>query len=271
MNNRRSFIGKVLATGAGLAGGFTLKADNAGQSLFQQELPSLEGRKVLFTWGGWDGHEPKKFMEYLTPWLKDNGADVSVFDNLEPYTDKDLMNETDLLLQVFTMSQITQEQEKGLLEAVKGGMGMAGWHGGMGDSFRVNTEYQYMVGGQWVSHPGGVIDYDVKITDNEDPITRGLSDFKMNSEQYYMHVDPNVNFLATTEFSGEHNDWIDGCTMPVIWKKTYGKGRIFYTSLGHNLSHVVDVPEGMTIIKRGIQWASASKYAPSEEWITPKY
>ena len=128
-----------------------------------------------------------------------------------------------------------------------------------------------MTGGQWVAHPGGVIDYQVNITDQEDDVTNGLKDFKINSEQYFMHVDPNVKVLATTTFTGEHANWINGCVMPVTWKKMYGKGRIFYTSLGHNLNHVTEVPTALEMIKRGIEWASASKYQAPEDWISAAY
>lgn len=274
--NRRKFISQALSLGAATSlfslGGFKGRF-NASSDLNIERigLPSLKGRKVLFTWGGWDGHEPELFANNLVPWMDEEGAKVSVYSSLDPYTDKSLMDNIDLVVQVFTMSSITSEQEKGLLAAIKNGTGMAGWHGGMCDAFRNNPEYQYMTGGQWVAHPGGVIDYEVNITDSEDPITVGLADFKMTSEQYYMHVDPSMKVLATTTFNGDHDSWIDGCTMPVIWKKMYGKGRIFYTSLGHNLKHVVDSPNGLEIIKRGLKWASASKYATAEKLMFPAY
>ena len=160
--------------------------------------------------------------------------------------------------------------EAGLLEAVKGGVGIAGWHGGLGDSFRNNVAYQFMVGGQWVAHPGGVIDYEVNITDHKDNVTKGLKDFKMHSEQYYLHVDPNMKVLATTTFTGEHAEWIDGTVVPVVWKKVYGKGRVFYSSLGH-VAADFDVPEALEIQKRGIRWASKSKYKPLPKWVQPVY
>ncbi|HPV16598.1 MAG TPA: ThuA domain-containing protein, partial [Bacteroidales bacterium] len=137
-------------------------------------------------------------------------------------------------------------------------------------SFRNNTEYQFMVGGQWVAHPGGVIDYRVNITDHEDPVTKGLEDFDMHSEQYYVHVDPNVKVLATTTFTDQHSDWIGGNVVPVVWKKVYGKGRVFYSSLGHVASDF-KVPQALEIQKRGILWASMSKYEPMEEWKQPVY
>jgi len=125
----------------------------------------------------------------------------------------------------------------------------------MGDAFRNNTEYQFMVGGQWVAHPGGVIDYEVVITKPEDPIVAGLKDFKMHSEQYYMHVDPSNEVLATTVFSGKHAPWVEGCVMPVAWKRMWGKGRVFYTSLGH-VAKDFEGPEARTIVERGMLWAS---------------
>ncbi|HCW05969.1 MAG TPA: hypothetical protein DGG95_01240 [Cytophagales bacterium] len=235
-------------------------------------LPSLKGRKVLFTFGGWDGHEPQKFVDFITPWLKTEGAEVVLSASLDSYTDKTLMDSIDLVIQIFTMSSITKEQEAGLLAAIeKNGTGMAGWHGGMCDAFRNNPEYSYMTGGNWVAHPGGNVDYAVNIIDHADEVTKGLKDFKMNSEQYYMHIDPNVKVLATTRFNGKKNYWIDGCVMPVAWKKTFGKGRIFYTSIGHNLSHIAEIPDAIEFLKRGIRWASASKYEPTEKWVSPIY
>ena len=231
---------------------------------------TLKGKKVLMVWGGWDGHEPKQCVDIFQPWLEEMGAEVTVSNTLDSYLDTILMNEVDLIIQVFTMGTITGPQQGALLNAIKRGVGLAGWHGGLGDSFRQNTEYQFMVGGQWVAHPGGVIDYEVNITDFEDPVTKGLSDFSMHSEQYYMHVDPNVKVLATTTFSDEHAAWIKGCVVPVVWKKMYGKGRVFYSSLGH-VSKDFNVPEALEIMKRGITWTSESKYKPAEEWVDPVY
>jgi len=206
-------------------------------------------------WGGWPGHEPKQCVDIFAPWLESQGYTVEVSDALDAYLDTGKLSKLSLIIPVWTQGTITREQEKGLLDAVKGGVGVAGWHGGMGDAFRDNVEYQFMVGGQWVAHPGGVIDYTVNITDHRDPVTAGLSDFRMHSEQYYMHVDPHVKVLASTAFTGEHAPWIEGATVPVAWKKMYGKGRVFYTSLGH-VAADFDVPEAKTIVQRGMLWAS---------------
>ena len=211
--------------------------------------------KALVVWGGWDGHEPKQCTDIFAPWLREQGFEVTVSSSLDSYLDTGLMAGLDLVVPVWTMGKITREQEKGLLDAVAGGVGIGGWHGGMADSFRENTQYQYMVGGQWVAHPGGVIPYTVRITNKKDPITRGLKDFAMRSEQYYMHVDPSNEVLATTTFGGEHDPWIEGTVMPVVWKRRYGSGRVFYTSLGH-VAKDFDVPEAKTIVQRGLLWAA---------------
>ena len=202
--------------------------------------------------------------------IDSRAARVWVSDSRDAYLDQDLMSAVDLIVPMWTMGKISSGQEKALLKAVRNGAGLAGWHGGMCDSFRQNVDYQFMTGGQWVAHPGGVIDYSVQVTDHDDPVTAGLKDFDMHSEQYYMHVDPNMKVLATTTFSDEHANWIDGCTMPVTWKKMYGKGRVFYSSLGHVMKDF-EVPEALEIMKRGIKWASGSKYEPAESWKNPVY
>jgi len=212
-------------------------------------------KKALIVWGGWDGHEPKQTAEIAASILDAEGFQVEVSDTLDSFADEEKTKSMDLLIPVWTMGEITGEQSKGLLAAVRSGVGFAGWHGGAGDSFRTNTEYQFMVGGQWVAHPGGILEYEVNIVDHEDPITKGIPDFKMNSEQYYMHVDPSNKVLATTRFSGVDAPWIKGCVMPVVWKRTYGEGRVFYTSLGH-AARDFDVPECKEILRRGMLWAA---------------
>ena len=212
-------------------------------------------KKAIMVWGGWEGHEPQQCVDIFAPFLRESDYDIEIYDTLDVYLDTEKMLALDLVVPAWTMGTITTEQEKGLLAAIESGVGIAGWHGGMGDFFRNNTEYQFLVGGQWVAHPGGVIDYEVNITNHDDPITAGLTDFKMNSEQYYMHVDPSNEVLATTTFSGKHCPWIEGVVMPVIWKRMWGHGRVFYTSLGH-VSKDFDVPEARTIVQRGMLWAS---------------
>ena len=214
-------------------------------------------KKALIVYGGWDGHQPKECAEIVAKALTSSGFDVELRDTLDAYLETDKLAKLSLIVPMWTMGQIKPEQEKGLMEAVKSGVGLAGWHGGMCDAFRMNTGYQFMTGGQWVSHPGGVIDYEVNIVNPADPITKGLKDFKMHSEQYYLHTDPSNEVLATTTFSGEHGGahWIKGTVMPVVWKRRFGEGRIFYSSCGHVASDF-GVPEVLEIQRRGSIWAA---------------
>ncbi|MBF0289720.1 MAG: ThuA domain-containing protein [SAR324 cluster bacterium] len=214
-------------------------------------------KKALICWGGWQGHEPEQCAEIVASLLRNENYEVRISDTLDCYLETSTMQSLDLIVPVWTMSSISKEQSQGLLETVRSGVGIAGWHGGMADSFREDVEYQWMVGGQWVAHPGNVIDYEVNLLKNDDPIIKGLQDFQMHSEQYYMHVDPSNEVLATTTFSGKYagSDWIKGCVMPVIWKRKWGAGRVFYTSLCHVASDF-DVPEAKEIIRRGMLWAS---------------
>jgi len=213
--------------------------------------------KALITYGGWNGHEPGPVSEIFEGELKRHGFDVIRTDTLDALLEADVMTDLDLIVPHWTMSQISGEQWKALSEAVRSGVGIAGQHGGMGDAFRQNTDYQFMVGGQWVAHPDGIIDYRVHIVDHADPITAGLHHFDMHSEQYYMHVDPANHVLATTTFE------FNGATVPVAWKKMWGRGRVFYSSLGH-VAADFDVPEALAIQTRGMLWA-ARACSPSSE------
>ena len=212
-------------------------------------------KSALFVCGGWEGHEPRQCVEIFARLLREAGFAVEIAESLDVYLDEAKLRALDLIVPIYTMSTITAAQERGLLDAIKGGVGVGGWHGGMADAFRNNPDYQFMVGGQWVAHPGGVIDYTVNIVDHDDPITAGIADFRMHSEQYYLHVDPSNEVLATTTFSGEHAPWIAGCVMPVVWKRRWGAGKVFYCSLGH-VARDFDVPEARELVRRGLLWAS---------------
>jgi len=248
MEVRRRALGLALAALAVAAIALGRPAD-AGQT-----APG-KGKKVLVVWGGWEGHQPKQCVDLFVPWLEEQGFDVEVSNSLDPYADPERMKDVALIVQAVTMGTLSGAQEKGLLDAVRNGAGLAGWHGGLADSFRSNPAYELMVGGSFGAHPGGIIDYDVHVTKPDDPIARGLTDFRMRSEQYYLLVDPNIEVLATTTFTGQHDPSVAGVVMPVVWKKLYGKGRVFNTTLGH-VAADFDVPQAREIVKRGMLWAA---------------
>jgi uncharacterized protein len=211
-------------------------------------------KSALIVWGGWDGHEPEACAHILRDMLKEEGFSVRVETETAAFADSAL-KDLSLIIPIYTMSKIEKDEVANLCAAVEGGVGLAGYHGGMCDAFRDQVEYQFMCGGQWVAHPGNIIDYRVNITATDDPVVAGISDFDYTSEQYYMHVDPSNEVLATTTFSGEHASWTKGVVMPVVWKRRHGAGRVFYSSLGHQAKEF-NVPEMRTILRRGMVWAA---------------
>ena len=214
----------------------------------------MSQKTALIVWGGWEGHQPEQCAEIIEQFLIEERFSVLKENKTSAFADPDLAL-FDLIVPIYTMGTITDAEAKNMSVAVESGVGLAGCHGGMGDSFRANTDYQFMTGGQWVAHPGNIVSYRVKIIDRNDPITAGIEDFDYVSEQYYMHVDPSNRVLATTTFSGNYCSWIEGVQMPVVWKRWHGRGRVFYSSLGH-VAAEFSVPEMATLFRRGMRWAT---------------
>ncbi len=211
-------------------------------------------KSALIVWGGWDGHTPEQSARIVGSMLEEHGFTVDIEATTEAFADEGL-SQYNLIVPAITMSRIEKEELTNLLAAVRGGTGLAGFHGLMCDSFRNEPDYQFMTGGQWVAHPGNIIDYVVNVKTGSDPIVAGIEDFTYRSEQYYMHFDPSVEVLATTTFSGDYFDEIEGVVMPVVWKRRFGKGRVFYSSLGH-VADEFQVPHMRTLFERGAIWAA---------------
>ncbi len=211
-------------------------------------------REAMIVWGGWMGHEPDQAAKIVSDMLEGHGFKVRVETSTKAFADPAIAD-LSLIVPIITMAKIEKEELANLTGAVREGVGLAGFHGGMCDAFREAVDYQFMTGGQWVAHPGNVIDFRVNITKPDDPVTAGIGDFDYRSEQYYMHVDPSNEVLATTTFTGEHAPWIDGVVMPVAWKRRHGKGRVFYSALGHVASEF-QVPQMRTLLDRGMLWAA---------------
>ncbi len=231
-------------------------------------------RAALFV-GGWKGHEPTVFGDWAGDLLAREGFDVDIHDSLSPLADPDSMREVDLIVPIWSSARsahrpefgnMTKEEEDGLLELIAAGAGIAGWHGHMGDAFRDRPTYHFLIGGQFVGHPPGwpdnpvpeadFVEYEVTISAPHDPIVRGIRSFRVFTEQYYMLVDPSNDVLATTTFSGDHLWWIEGTTMPVVWKRHWDRGRVFYCSVGHRIEDL-RVPQVTEIMRRGMRWAAS--------------
>lgn len=214
-------------------------------------------KKALVFYGGWDGHTPRETAEIFKDILEKNQFAVTLTDSMDILNNYEDIEQYDLFVPMVTMSSITGAQVGNITKAVSLGAGIAGCHGGMCDSFRESTEWQFMTGAQWVAHPGNS---EATYTVNLKPgniFTEGLTDFQYTGEQYYMHVDPAVQVYATTDFPtypGNHST--NGTvTMPVVFTKRWGEGKVFYISMGHTYKDF-DIPQVKTMMERGFLWAT---------------
>ena len=224
----------------------------------------MNSKSALIVAGGWDGHEPEKLAKRFCGILENEGFAVQISDTLEVLEDAEALKALHLIVPIWTMGELPESAANAVSEAVAGGTGLAGCHGGMCDAFRTCVLWQFITGGNWVSHPGGEIEYRVQIKNSSSPLTAGIKDFSLTSEQYYLHVDPAVEVLATTRFSADnplaagHHTANGAVDMPVAWTKRWGRGRVYYNSLGHH-DDVFEIAEAAEMMKRGLLWAAEGK------------
>ena len=228
-------------------------------------------KKSLIFRGGWDGHEPVLVSERFKRLLEKHDYEVTISDTQDPLGDLNALMDLDLIIPCWTMGKIDHKYSQNVAKAVASGVGLAGCHGGMCDAFREDTEWQFMTGGQWVSHPGGDgIKYRVNVRRGSSPIVEGIEDFDVCSEHYYLHVDPAIEVLATTRFPVVHYYHISNkpVDMPVTWTKFWGNGRVFYTSLGHHDDVFDKAPNANEIMRRGLIWAGEGKQYAIDHHLT---
>jgi len=227
-------------------------------------------RQALIVRGGWKGHEPVEVSELFAEILRKEAFEVEISETLDAFLDEKKLRTLDLIVPIWTMGKLAKEQCNPVSEAVANGVGIAGCHGGMCDAFRESVQWQFMTGGNWVSHPGGAdVEYVVNIKKGSSPIVEGLDDFQVKSEQYYLHVDPSIEVLATTRFPTVNwyhasNGAVD---VPVVWTKRWGVGRVFYTSLGHH-ADIMAMETPVEIMRRGFLWAAEGKRIATEQGLT---
>jgi uncharacterized protein len=229
------------------------------------------GKRALVVRGGWEGHTPVAATDLFLPFLERSGYDVRIEESSSVYEDAGLLAATDLVVQCVTMSEISRDASRRLREAVAGGMGLAGWHGGIADSYRADSDYLHLVGGQFATHPskapGEVVGGDpsdnylphrVEITDlgRQHPITAGIDDFDLVTEQYWvLHDDLNDVLATTTHPVQPYHPWHRPVTSPAVWTRTWGEGRVFVCTPGHSVEVLAADPV-RTLIERGMLWAS---------------
>ncbi len=211
-------------------------------------------KRALIVYGGLELHEPEAGARLVGGWLEAEGFAVTLTGDYEALGAPDIAS-YDLVMPQVTGETLSREASIGLVAAVAEGTGIAAFHHGLATSFPGNMRMRFLAGCTFASHPGDIIDYRVDPVETDDPITAGIASFPHRSEQYYMHVDPSVEVLATTTFSGEHAAWKAGVVMPVVFKSRYGKARVFYSALGHKPAELA-TPEIATILRRGMLWAA---------------
>lgn len=227
-------------------------------------------KKALVVRGGWDGHQPVEATELFIPHLVAHGYDVRVEESPKVYADAAAMAGVDLVMQCMTMSTIERDELAGLRAAVQAGTGLAGWHGGIADSYRNSVDYLHLIGGQFACHPGkhpseatgeqsdNYVPYTVTMLPaaEQHPVTAGITDFDLVTEQYWVLADTYIDVLATTTQKVRAWDpWHRPVTSPAIWTRQWGKGRIFVTTAGHRVE-ILEHPSVRTVIERGLLWAS---------------
>jgi type 1 glutamine amidotransferase len=220
-------------------------------------------RKALILCGGWDGHEPEILAQRFTQFLEAEDFEVAVAREIAVLEDKARLMDLSLFIPIWSMYTGTVQDSffDPFLEVVGAGLGVAGCHGGMCDVFRSNPVWQFVTGANWIAHPGGdSVRYRINIKSSSNPITEEIGDFDIVSEQYYLHVDPANEVLATTRFPTvkwyhSANGEVD---MPQVWTRKWGHGRVFYNALGHH-NDVFDIPEAWELMKRGMLWAADGK------------
>jgi hypothetical protein len=234
-----------------------------------------QGKQALVVRGGWFGHQPVEATEEFIPFLEQNGFTVRIEESPKVYADAEYMRTVDLVVQTMTMSTIEMEEFLGLRAAIEAGTGFGGWHGGIADSFRASADYLQLVGGQFATHPGrepgerrgdetdNFLPYRVEITalGREHPITAGLEDFELRTEQYWVLHDDLIDVLATTTHPAQPwQPWHRPIVSPVVWTRHWGAGRIVVSTPGHSLDVLADA-NVRTVIERGMLWASRTASA----------
>ncbi|CAM3606614.1 ThuA domain-containing protein [Isoptericola cucumis] len=227
-------------------------------------------KRALVVRGGWEGHSPEAATDLFLPFLREQGFEVRVESDNEVYADAEVMAATDLVLQCVTMSQISGPALTGLRAAVEAGTGLAGWHGGIADSYRASSDYLQLVGGQFATHPGkephlrrgdasdNYLPHTIELTDlgREHPITAGLDDVELDTEQYWVLHDDLIDVLATTTHPApDWHPWHRPVTSPAVWTRQWGAGRVFVATPGHSVD-VLEHPTVRTVVERGLLWAS---------------
>ncbi len=175
----------------------------------------------------------------------------------------------DVLLLNYTDRQLTEgpwwddRARQAMLDYVRNGKALVCYHAS-NNAFWGWDEYDKLVGGTWREtanhtpyHP-----YTVKIVDAEHPITKGMRPTFAETDELYagLTLQPNIHVLATAyddpKNCGEQSKRCGtGKDEPMMWTLKYGLGRVFQTTLGHDV-RAMESPGFRLTLVRGTEWAA---------------
>lgn len=212
--------------------------------------------KVLVLSG--PNHRFNQSAEVINGFLsRAEGLDVTL-DEDKDILQSDKMNDFDVLVfgtgfrraekqadgTVKRVPDLTTEQENGLFDFVGSGKGLVGIHG---TAWWIGGRAVDLIGGHANWHPPGLT-FAVNVADANHQIMTGVEDFEVEDEIYMSAWDPDIHILATAEWSDKHH--------PMAWVKSFGEGRVFYTSLGHG-PNTFERPAMQQVMTQAVRWAGS--------------
>jgi hypothetical protein len=233
----RSFIRAISVTTLVLLGCATLAWSGAQD---QGEQATI---KILFL-GDNGHHRPAARFRQIEPVLAERGIKLTYTDRVADLNAKTLA-EYDGLVVYANHTTMSDEQEAALIGFVEGGKGFVPLHCASA-CFGSSAKYVSLVGGRFSKH--GFRKFQTRIIDAQHPAMRGLSGFEVTDEDYtHSDVAADIQAVMVRDEAGGYE--------PSCWVRQQGKGRVFYTALGHD-EKTFGQPQFHRLVENGIRWAT---------------
>jgi type 1 glutamine amidotransferase len=225
-----------------------------GWAVAGEKLPVL-----IITGDDVKSHPWKETTASIQDMLTKSGKfDVKVVENLTPLDDKAELGKYQVLFfnryntKKVALSDAAKEN---LVSFVKDGKGLVVTHLASA-SYPDWPEWCKLCGRYWVmgkSGHGPRSEFTVKVTAKEDPIVKGLAEFKADDELYAKLLgEEKINILLEAD-----SDWSKK-TEPMAWTLEAGKGRVFCHTFGHD-GKALDNDSIKKLTVRGVEWAATGK------------
>jgi len=150
---------------------------------------------------------------------------------------------------------MTPEGKQALLDAIAAGKGFVGVHAG-NDAFRLGgvDPFIQMLGGEFAGHGAQQKSWS-RVVDPKFPGMEGVKDFELQEEWYTpRNLASDIHVILVQDTKGMQGKQYERAPYPATWARRHGKGRVYYTSLGHR-EDVWDNPLFQNILTGGIRWA----------------